>query len=98
MKKTRLVLFFCLIFTIISIIPNAVFATTNDLFDDINNMFFPQKQTYKEKQVILGGIPIGISLNNDCVEIVGFSQIITENGACSPACDVGLQIGDKITQ
>lgn len=98
MKKTRLVLFFCLIFTIISIIPNAVFATTNDLFDDINNMFFPQKQTYKEKQVILGGIPIGISLNNDCVEIVGFSQIITENGACSPASDVGLQIGDKITQ
>lgn len=98
MKKTRLVLFFCIIFTIISIIPNAVFAATNDLFDDINDMFLPQKQTIKEQQVILGGIPVGISLNNDCVEIVGFSQIITEKGACSPASDAGLQIGDKITK
>jgi len=98
MKKTRLVLFFCLIFTIISIIPNAVFASTNDLFDDINDMFLSQKHTCKEQQVVLGGIPIGISLNNNCVEIVGFSQIITENGACSPASDAGLQIGDKITE
>jgi len=98
MKKTRLVLFFCLIFTIISIIPNAVFASTNDLFDDINDMFLSQKHTCKEQRVILGGIPVGISLNNDCVEIVGFSQIITEKGACSPANDAGLQIGDKITK
>lgn len=98
MKKTKLVLFFCLIFAVVAIIPNAVFAATNDLLDDINDMFLPKQQTCKEQQVVLGGIPIGISLNNDCVEIVGFSQIITENGACSPASDAGLQIGDKITQ
>jgi len=98
MKKSKLVLFFCLIFAVVAIIPNAVFAKTNDLFDDINDMFLPKRQVCKEQQVVLGGIPIGISLNNNCVEIVGFSQIITENGACSPASDAGLQIGDKITE
>lgn len=98
MKKTKLVLFFCLIFAVVATIPNAVFAATNDLLDDINDMFLPKQQVCKQQQVVLGGIPIGISLNNDCVEIVGFSQIITENGACSPASDAGLQIGDKITQ
>ena len=98
MKKTKLVLFFCLIFTVVAIIPNAVFAATNDLLDDINDMFLPKQQVCKHQQVVLGGIPIGISLNNDCVEIVGFSNIITENGAGSPASEAGLQIGDKITE
>ena len=97
MKKTRLVLFFCLIFTFLTLIPNCVFAAGNDLIDDISNMFVPKKEYHQQQKVILGGIPVGISLNNDCVEIVGFSQIIADEGAFSPACDAGLQIGDKIT-
>lgn len=101
MKKTRLVIFFCLILAFFSIVPSAVFAAESkniDLLDDISDMFVPKQQYQQQEKVVLGGIPIGISLNNDCVEIVGFSQIITENGAVSPAERAGMQIGDKIVE
>ena len=96
MKKTKFVLIFCFIFAFFALIPNCVLAKEYDLLDEISDMFSKQ-HNYTEQKVVLGGIPVGISLNNDCVEIVGFSQIITENGAISPASDAGLQIGDKIT-
>ena len=97
MKKTKLVVFLCLVFTFLTLIPNYVFAASTDLLDDISNMFVPKKEYHQQEKVILGGIPVGISLNNDCVEIVGFSQIITKDGAKSPGNEAGLQIGDKIT-
>lgn len=97
MKKTKLVIFLCLILAFISIIPDHVFATENDLFDNISDVFVTKNVNQQREKVILGGIPVGISLNNDCVEIVGFSQIITDSGAKSPASEAGLQIGDKIT-
>lgn len=108
MKKIKFVLFLCAFLLLFIAIPNNIFAvspdvsvqdakqSSADLFDDIADMF-GQKPKYENLgTVILGGIPIGLSLDNDGIEVMGFSEIITDNGAISPAAESGLTIGDKI--
>ncbi len=108
MKKIKFVLFLCAFLMLFIIMPNNIFAlspdvsaqdtvqSNADLFDDIADMFAPKPKYEDLGTVILGGIPIGLSLDNDGIEVIGFSEIITENGAKCPASESGLTIGDKI--
>ncbi len=48
-------------------------------------------------EVIPVGRAVGIKLFSDGVIVVGFSQVATENGVCTPARDCGLREGDVIT-
>lgn len=49
------------------------------------------------RTVIPMGQPVGIKLFSDGVLVVGFSEILTENGQAVPAKDCGLREGDIIT-
>lgn len=109
MKRIRFVLFLCIFLMLFMVVPNSISAleanvssdidaASADLFDDISEMFVPKPKHEDLGSVILGGIPIGLSLDNDGIEVLGFTEIITENGAVSPAADSGLQIGDKIVR
>lgn len=49
-------------------------------------------------EVYLGGIPVGISLLERGLIVVGISDVITEKGAVSPANDGGVKINDIILE
>lgn len=44
----------------------------------------------------LGGFPAGFVLNTVDVEVIGLCEVLTEEGICSPARDVGIRTGDII--
>ncbi len=67
-----------------------------DLLDDIKGLFVKQNQKQNLEEVVLGGVPIGISLDNEGIEVIGFSEIITQDGLKSPAADAGLEVCDRI--
>ncbi len=54
------------------------------------------KSAYADTNIYLGGMPAGFTLNTKGAEIVGITDIITDNGVMSPAKDAGLSIGDII--
>lgn len=47
-------------------------------------------------ELYLGGFPAGFVLNTTTVEVVGLSEVMTEDGLKSPARDCGIQAGDVI--
>ena len=100
MKKIKFVLFFCAFLLLFAAAPASASALTAraDIFDDIAGMFVPKSQTEELGDVILGGVPIGISLDNDGIEVLGFTEIITDDGAVCPAENSGLRVGDKIVE
>lgn len=49
-----------------------------------------------EKEVYVGGMPAGFTLGMDGAQIVGFCEVLTKEGTCSPAKDAGLEAGDII--
>jgi len=105
MKRVGFLLLLCITSVFCLISQNIMFASESvsdikniDLFDDISKIFVKEDKSPSINQVVLGGIPIGISLQNDYVEIVGFSQIISDCGAISPATLSGLCVGDKIVE
>ena len=61
---------------------------------------FPVKEvsvsTVDSSVVTIGGTPFGIKLYTDGVLIVSLSDVITENGKCSPSKDCGIKTGDRI--
>ncbi|MBQ2729541.1 MAG: SpoIVB peptidase [Clostridia bacterium] len=50
----------------------------------------------KAEQVILGGMPFGVSFQTGELKISGFDEIETDEGTCSPARDAGLLENDII--
>lgn len=52
-------------------------------------------QTTKEN-VYLGGMPAGFVMQMKSVEVVGFSDFVTDSGIKSPAKECGIKTGDKI--
>ncbi len=49
-----------------------------------------------EKLVYIGGMSAGFTLKTGGAQIIGLSEIVTENGAFSPALKAGLKAGDII--
>ncbi len=50
----------------------------------------------EEKFVYIGGMSAGFTLKTGGAQIIGLSEIITENGSVSPALKAGLRAGDVI--
>lgn len=48
------------------------------------------------KTVYVGGMSAGFTLKTGGAQIIGLSEIITENGSVSPAANAGLRVGDII--
>ncbi|MBQ8640878.1 MAG: SpoIVB peptidase [Clostridia bacterium] len=48
------------------------------------------------EEVLPGGMPFGIKLACDGLVVVGFTEVVTDNGTCMPAFDAGLRINDLI--
>lgn len=51
-----------------------------------------------ETSVYIGGMPAGFTLSAGGAQILGFCEIVTEEGICSPAAAAGLHAGDIITE
>ena len=62
--------------------------------------FFIDKVTVKAedspKMVYVGGMSAGFTLKTGGAQIIGLSEILTENGAYSPAQKAGVRVGDII--
>ena len=52
--------------------------------------------TAEEKSVYIGGMPAGFTLSAGGVQVLGFCDVMTESGTCSPASKAGLHAGDTI--
>ncbi len=50
----------------------------------------------EEKTVYVGGMSAGFTLKTGGAQIIGMSEVLTENGAFSPALKAGLKTGDII--
>lgn len=105
MKKFGLILLSCAILMMFLCVPTQIFAASAqtdcmnaDIFDDISDLFYQKPTSNDLGEVILGGIPVGISLAGNGIEVLGFSDVITQEGVFSPAADSGLEIGDKIIE
>ena len=48
------------------------------------------------REVYLGGMPAGFTLEMDGVQVVGVCEILTKDGTRCPAKEGGLQVGDVI--
>ncbi|MBO5411953.1 MAG: SpoIVB peptidase [Clostridia bacterium] len=51
-----------------------------------------------ESLVYVGGMPAGFTLKTESAQIIGVCEVVTENGASSPAKDAGLKAGDRIVK
>jgi stage IV sporulation protein B len=51
-----------------------------------------------EQLVYVGGVAAGFTLKSRGAQVVGFCEVITEQGVMSPALRSGMRTGDKITQ
>ena len=51
-----------------------------------------------ESEVYLGGMPVGFNLSMGGAEVVAMCEILTSNGAASPAREAKIEIGDLILQ
>lgn len=49
-----------------------------------------------EQKVYVGGMSAGFTLKTEGAQVIGLSEVITANGACSPAATAGLRAGDII--
>ena len=49
-----------------------------------------------EKMVYVGGMSAGFTLKTGGAQIIGLSEILTENGTLSPAAKAGIRVGDVI--
>ena len=47
-------------------------------------------------EVYIAGIPAGFTLSTGGAQVLGFCDVITENGKRSPASEAGLRAGDLI--
>ena len=50
----------------------------------------------EETSVYIGGMSAGFTLKTGGAQIIGFNDIITEQGSLSPALEAGLRVGDII--
>jgi len=46
--------------------------------------------------VIPGGMPFGVKFACEGLIVVGFTEVITENGTCMPAYEAGIRVNDRI--
>lgn len=54
------------------------------------------KTAYADTNIYLGGMTAGFTLNTKGAEIVGITDVITDNGIISPAKNAGIVVGDII--
>lgn len=59
-------------------------------------VFLPVSANAEEAQLYLGGFPAGFVLNTTTVEVIGVCDVVTSEGACSPARESGIKTGDII--
>ncbi len=50
----------------------------------------------QRRVVMVSGAPFGIKMFSDGALVVGFSDILGENGYCNPAREAGIKLGDRI--
>ncbi|MFB5661991.1 SpoIVB peptidase [Alteribacillus sp. HJP-4] len=81
---------------------NAEVTAVDETYAAVKTAGFPEKSikihSEERRQVIPGGESIGVTLQSKGVIIVGFHEIITENGRVSPAEEAGLKAGDIILE
>lgn len=58
--------------------------------------FYTYADTETATKIYLGGFPAGFDIYTKGAFVAGLSDVITENGALSPAKDAGLAVGDVI--
>ena len=49
-----------------------------------------------EKTVYIGGMSAGFTLKTGGAQVIGLSEVLTENGTASPASRAGIRVGDVI--
>lgn len=49
-----------------------------------------------ERSVYIGGMSAGFNLKTGSAQVIGTCEVLTEQGACSPALKAGLRVGDNI--
>ena len=54
------------------------------------------KAKAEETSVYIGGMSAGFSLKTGGAQVMGFNDVVTEQGAHSPALEMGLRVGDII--
>lgn len=54
------------------------------------------KVSFAKEKIYLGGFPAGFTLQSRGAEIIGVTDVLTENGAISPCKDCGIKVGDVI--
>lgn len=57
-----------------------------------------QVQQTQRKTVLVSGCTFGIKMFQDGAMVVGFSDIVSANGASNPAAQAGIQLGDLIVE
>ena len=50
----------------------------------------------EENKVYIGGMSAGFTLKTGGAQVIGFSEVITEDGTYSPALNAGIRVGDVI--
>ncbi len=62
----------------------------------IGNIRLTNAYAAEDKKVYIGGMPAGFSLSAGGAQIIGISDVATEDGCFSPAARAGLKTGDVI--
>ena len=52
----------------------------------------------EEKIVYIGGLPAGFTVSSGGIQILGFCEVMTEEGVISPSSNAGLRAGDIILE
>ena len=60
------------------------------------NVFDTQTANAEERNVYIGGMPAGFTISSGGIQILGFCEVMTENGVVSPASNADLRAGDCI--
>lgn len=68
------------------------------IFTAILTFYISPTTALASASVYVAGIPAGFVVRASGAEVIGLSEIITENGKFSPAKDIDIKIGDIITK
>ena len=58
--------------------------------------FFYTTAAAESKEVYIGGVTAGFSLSTGGAQVIGLCDVVTDQGACSPAKIGGIQPGDLL--
>jgi stage IV sporulation protein B len=71
---------------------------TDDIFDELNSLFFGEKPQPLNQKVYLGGKALGLSFDGDGALVIGINEFLSKGGLVSPAVESGINIGDTVIE